>query len=102
MGIWVDSEPVGGGRWLTVLSGTCDRRARHRLLDEARGLALIGASEVDVSVAGLHDMDTDGARAIDEALAALNRLGVRTTIGGALGQAETLLALAADERDHRG
>lgn len=101
MSLWVDSEPVGDRRWRTVLSGTCDKRARNRLLDEARGLALLGATEVDISLAGVDRMDTDGARALVETIVALDRVGVRSCLGGAYGQPETLLGLAMRELDDR-
>jgi anti-anti-sigma regulatory factor len=101
MSLWVDSEPVGDRRWRTVLSGTCDKRARNRLLDEARGLALVGATEVDISIAGVETMDSDGARAVVETMAALDRVGVRSCLGGACGQPELLLGLAKLELEGR-
>lgn len=92
---WVDSEPSGDGRWTAVLSGSCDHRAVSRLLDEGRALALLGATEVDVSLAGVTYLDARGARALDELTTRLGHLGVVVRVAGAIGQPAELLELLA-------
>lgn len=92
MAFWVDSEPRGGGRWVSVLHGTCDHRAFHRLQDEGRALALAGAEEVDMSLAGVDYLDDRGLSAIRQLSISLEHMGIVVRIGGAVGQPADILA----------
>src|SRR4051794_18691071 len=91
MRCWLGSEPGGLGRWTTVLTGTCDGRVRRRLLDEGRALALVGANEIDVSLAGVDTLTTAGAVALRDLRDRLALVGVAVRIGGAVGPADVLL-----------
>lgn len=92
MAFWVDSEPRGGGRWVAVLHGACDHRAFHRLQDEGKALALAGATEVDLSLAGVDYLDDRGLSALRQLALSLEHLGVVVRIGGAVGQPAEVLA----------
>lgn len=77
-----------------VLSGTCDGRILPRLLDEGRGLALAGASDIDISLAGVTDLHSGGAAALAEFSDRLSHLGIKVRIGGVLGAREEALLAA--------
>ena len=98
MTCWVDSEPLGGYRWRTVVSGVCDRRALRRLMDEGRAMALLGAQEIDISLAGVDHLDHGGAIALNELRKSLAAFGITVRIGGALGAAADLLRSPDDAR----
>jgi ABC-type transporter Mla MlaB component len=94
--LWVDAEPQGGRRWSVVLHGVLDRRSRDRLLDECAALALAGAEEVDLSLAGLTWLDSAGVRTLADLEDRLGHLGIVLRVGGAIGQPdERLRALHA-------
>ena len=76
---------------MTVLTGTCDARVRQRLLDEGRALALVGANEIDVSLAGVDTLTSEGAVALRDLRDRLALVGVDVRIGGAVGSADAIL-----------
>ena len=74
-----------------MLHGVLDRRGRDRLLDECAALALAGAAEVDLSLAGLTWLDSAGVQTLEDLDDRLGHLGIVLRIGGAIGQPDERL-----------
>lgn len=54
-------------------------------------MALLGAQEIDISLAGVDHLDPGGVNALIELRKSLGALGITVRIGGALGAADELL-----------
>ena len=54
-------------------------------------MALLGAQEIDVSLAGVEFLDAGGVTALVELRKCLGAFGISVRIGGALGAADDLL-----------